>query len=49
MSGATIGVAALGAVFAFAGGEPFGLRLAMLLGGAVQIVAAASAWATARG
>jgi EmrB/QacA subfamily drug resistance transporter len=47
MSGATIGVAALGAVFAFAGGGPSGLRLAMLLGGAVQVTSAACAWIAA--
>ena len=49
MSGATIGVAALGAVFAFAGSGALGLRLAMALRGAVQIAAAAAAWIATRG
>ncbi len=49
MSGATIGVAVLGAAFAFAGGGAVGLRLAMLLGGAAQITAAGGAWIAARG
>ncbi len=48
MAGATIGVAVLGAVFAIGGGGPSGLRLAMLLGGALQVAAAASAWTTTR-
>jgi EmrB/QacA subfamily drug resistance transporter len=48
MAGATIGVAVLGAAFAFAHGGPDGLRLAMLLGGLVQIACAAVAWATTR-
>jgi EmrB/QacA subfamily drug resistance transporter len=48
MSGATIGVATLGAVFAFAGGGAFGLTLAMLLGGAVQVGSALAAWVTTR-
>ena len=48
MAGATIGVAALGAVFALAGGGAGGLRLAMLLGGALQVAAALSAWTTTR-
>ncbi|HYZ24340.1 MAG TPA: hypothetical protein VE690_19485, partial [Rhodopila sp.] len=43
MAGATIGVAALGAVFAFAGEGAAGLRMAMLLGGAVQIAGGATA------
>src|SRR5208283_4487204 len=46
MAGATIGVAILGAVFALAGGGPGGLSPAMLLGGALQIAAAAIAWRT---
>jgi MFS transporter, DHA2 family, methylenomycin A resistance protein len=48
MSGATIGVAALGAVFALAGGGAGGLAVAMALGGIAQIAAAASAWRTTR-
>jgi len=44
MVGATLGVAALGAVFALLHGGPDGLRLAMLIGGAVQVSAAAIAW-----
>jgi EmrB/QacA subfamily drug resistance transporter len=46
MAGATVGVAALGSVFAVAGGGPGGLRLAMFIGGAVQLAAAAIAWRT---
>ena len=48
MAGATIGVAVLGAVFAMAHNGPDGLRLAMLLGGLVQIACATVAWATMR-
>jgi MFS transporter, DHA2 family, methylenomycin A resistance protein len=44
MSGATIGVAILGAIFALGGGGLGGLRLALLLGGAAQVTAAAIAW-----
>ena len=44
MVGATLGVAALGAVFALLEGGTEGLRLAMLIGGAVQIVAAGVCW-----
>jgi MFS transporter, DHA2 family, methylenomycin A resistance protein len=44
MVGAAIGVAMLGAVFAIAHGGPDGLRVATLLGGAVQLLSAASAW-----
>jgi EmrB/QacA subfamily drug resistance transporter len=44
MVGATLGVAALGAVFASLGGGIEGLRLAMLLGGLVQIAAAGLCW-----
>lgn len=47
MSGATIGVAALGAVFAIAGGGASGLRLGLTVGGVAQIAAGASAWRTA--
>jgi DHA2 family methylenomycin A resistance protein-like MFS transporter len=46
MSGATIGVAILGAVFALFGGGLEGLRLALLLGGGAQVTAAAIAWRT---
>ncbi len=46
MSGATIGVAILGAVYALVGGGVGGLRLAMLLGGLAQVSAAAIAWRT---
>jgi EmrB/QacA subfamily drug resistance transporter len=48
MAGATIGVAVLGAVFAIAQGGSSGLRLAMVLGGLVQITCAAVAWVTTR-
>lgn len=44
MVGATIGVAVLGAVFAAFDGGATGLRLAMTLGGAVQLAGAAVAW-----
>jgi MFS family permease len=44
MSGATIGVACLGALFAAGQGGATGLRLAMLAGGAVQIGSAFWAW-----
>jgi MFS transporter, DHA2 family, methylenomycin A resistance protein len=44
MAGATIGVAALGALFAAAGGGPRGLSHAMLFGGLSQLAAAAIAW-----
>ena len=46
MAGATLGVAALGAVFAWAGRGTSGLRLAMLCGGGVQLAGAATAWFT---
>jgi DHA2 family methylenomycin A resistance protein-like MFS transporter len=46
MSGATIGVALLGAIFATAGGDAGGLRFAMIVGGVVQIASAAIAWVT---
>lgn len=47
MVGATIGVATLGALFATA--ESYaGLRLALIVGGAVQIACAAFAWAALR-
>jgi hypothetical protein len=41
---ATLGVAALGAVFARLQGGTEGLRLAMLLGGLAQVVAAGLCW-----
>lgn len=48
MAGATFGVAVLGTAFAMAHGGPEGLRLAMLLGGLVQIGCAGAAWAMTR-
>jgi hypothetical protein len=48
MVGATLGVAALGAVFAGLDGGIEGLRVAMLLGGGVQILAAALCWRAVR-
>jgi hypothetical protein len=48
MTGATLGVALLGAAFALLHGGPDGLRAAMLTGGAVQLCGAAIAWATVR-
>jgi EmrB/QacA subfamily drug resistance transporter len=44
MVGATLGVAALGAIFALLQDGSDGLRLAMLLGGATQIAAAGLCW-----
>jgi EmrB/QacA subfamily drug resistance transporter len=49
MVGATVGVAALGAVYAVLRGGPEGLRFAMLIGGAVQISGAAYSWRTTAG
>ena len=46
MAGATIGVAILGAIFAHACGGEGGLQWAMIVGGVVQITAAAIAWKT---
>lgn len=46
MAGATIGVAVLGAVSAAAHDSATGLRLAMLLGGLIQLMAAMVAWNT---
>ena len=46
MVGATVGVAALGAVYAALDGGPEGLRLAMILGGSVQLSGAGYAWLT---
>lgn len=48
MIGATMGVAILGTAFALAGAGGAGLRDAMLLGGAVQIVGGAVAWRALR-
>ena len=46
MVGATVGVAALGAVYAVFGGGPAGLRFAMVIGAAAQLSGAAYAWRT---
>ena len=46
MVGATVGVAALGAVYAALKGGPEGLRFAMILGGGVQLSGAGYAWLT---
>ena len=46
MVGATVGVAALGAVFAAFKGGPEGLRFAMMLGGLAQLSGATYAWLT---
>jgi MFS transporter, DHA2 family, methylenomycin A resistance protein len=48
MIGATLGVAILGTAFALAGAGGAGLRAAMLLGGAVQIVGGTVAWRALR-
>jgi MFS transporter, DHA2 family, methylenomycin A resistance protein len=48
MAGASIGVAILGAVFAMAHGGAEGLRVAMLVGGIVQLASAACLWAATR-
>jgi MFS transporter, DHA2 family, methylenomycin A resistance protein len=48
MVGATIGVAALGAVYASFKGGPEGLRLAMILGGLAQLSGATYAWISTR-
>jgi MFS transporter, DHA2 family, methylenomycin A resistance protein len=48
MTGATLGVAFLGTVFALAGGGAEGLRTAMLFGGVVQLCGALTAFATIR-
>jgi EmrB/QacA subfamily drug resistance transporter len=48
MSGATIGVAILGAIYALAGDGLSGLRIALLLGGGAQVTAAAIAWRATR-
>lgn len=44
MTGATLGVAVLGSVFAWCGGGAAGLRTAMITGGLVQLAGAAVAW-----
>ncbi|HEX4262409.1 MAG TPA: MFS transporter [Acetobacteraceae bacterium] len=49
MTGATLGVALLGAAFAWGGGGVAGLRVAMLAGATVQLLGAAVAWVTVRG
>jgi MFS transporter, DHA2 family, methylenomycin A resistance protein len=46
MAGATVGVAALGAVYAAFKGGPEGLRVAMILGGLVQVAGAGFSWFT---
>jgi EmrB/QacA subfamily drug resistance transporter len=48
MAGATLGVAVLGAVFAFTEEGSQGLQLAMLAGGGVQLATAAVAWFSMR-
>ena len=48
MVGATVGVAALGAVYAVFKGGPDGLRFAMILGGLAQLSGAAYSWITTR-
>jgi DHA2 family methylenomycin A resistance protein-like MFS transporter len=48
MSGATIGVAGLGAVFSLAQGGAEGLRDAMLIGGLIQLACAGLAWRLTR-
>ncbi|MHB8816673.1 MAG: hypothetical protein ACYDAE_25890, partial [Steroidobacteraceae bacterium] len=44
MVGATVGVAALGALYAAFKGGPQGLRVAMILGGLAQVSGAGYAW-----
>jgi hypothetical protein len=48
MTGATLGVACLGTLFAFWHGGAEGLRAAMLAGGAIQLAGALAAFATIR-
>ena len=48
MTGATLGVAFLGAAFALWHGGAAGLRAAMLVGGVVQLLGAAAAWVSVR-
>jgi EmrB/QacA subfamily drug resistance transporter len=46
MIGATLGVAVIGAAFNLAGTGMLGLRVAMILGGTIQMVGASVAWIT---
>jgi len=46
MVGATLGVAMLGALYALLGGGATGFTAALVVGGLVQLVGAATAWAT---
>jgi hypothetical protein len=46
MVGATLGVAMLGALYALLGGGPPGFTTALMIGGLVQLIGAATAWAT---
>ena len=48
MAGATIGVAILGAIFSIAQGGIPGLRIAMIVGGVVQLLGALTAWTLQR-
>jgi DHA2 family methylenomycin A resistance protein-like MFS transporter len=48
MAGATVGVAILGAIFSIAQGGFSGLRIAMVVGGVVQLVGALTAWTLQR-
>jgi MFS family permease len=48
MTGATLGVALLGTVVGVLHGGEVGLRVAMLIGGAIQLCGALAAWATIR-
>jgi MFS transporter, DHA2 family, methylenomycin A resistance protein len=49
MVGAAIGVAVLGTLFAVTHAGPDGLRVAMLLGGSIQLMSATAAWITTSG
>ena len=44
MAGATLGVAALGMLYALGGGDASGLRIALIAGGFTQLAGAALAW-----
>jgi MFS transporter, DHA2 family, methylenomycin A resistance protein len=46
MVGATLGVAMLGALYALLGGDSTGFTAALAIGGVVQLMGAAAAWAT---
>lgn len=48
MSGATVGVAVLGALYAVAGGGSSGLRQALVVGGLFQFASAVVVWRAAR-